>query len=131
MANTTLKADEFVFNNDEWCLVPKKLYRNVNSGGTKSDEDKPRVDLLDAEFLEEMGKVMGHGAKKYSPSNWRGGIAISRFIASSLRHILAIMRGEDIDSESNLSHAAHLGCNAQFLNWTLKHKPELDDRWKG
>ncbi len=102
--------------------------------GLKHDNAKSRVDLLDPDFLLAVGDALRFGAEKYKEhggsSNWRRGINISRLVASALRHLLAIMRGEDIDSESGLPHTAHLGCCVQFLHWTLKHKPEFDDRFK-
>ena len=98
--------------------------------GTKFDQDKPRVDLLDTEWLEEVGRVMGFGAKKYAAHNWRSGISISRLLGAALRHLFAIVRGEDIDSESGFSHIGHLSCTAMFLYWTLKYRKDLDDRYK-
>jgi hypothetical protein len=98
--------------------------------GTKYDGEKPRMDLLDAGFLEEVAKVLTFGAKKYAAHNWRGGISYSRLIAAIYRHLGSINRGEDIDPESGLSHAGHLGCCVMFLEWMQKNKPELDDRWK-
>jgi hypothetical protein len=100
--------------------------------GHKDDQGKSRVDLLDPDFLLAVGEVLRFGANKptYGPHNWRNGIAVSRIIAGALRHLFAIMHGEDIDSESGLPHTAHLGCCIQFLHWTLKYKPQLDDRYK-
>lgn len=98
--------------------------------GVKFDTDKPRCDLLDAYALEELSKVLTSGAAKYAPDNWRKGISISRLLAASLRHIFALMRGEDVDPETGLSHASHAMCCMMFIIWTLKHKPEKDDRWK-
>lgn len=98
--------------------------------GIKFDQHKPRMDLLDAEFLEDMASVLGFGAQKYSASNWRKGLHVSRTIAAIYRHLGAINRGEDIDPESGLLHSAHLGVNVQFLNWMIKNKPEFDDRYK-
>jgi hypothetical protein len=95
----------------------------------KLDAGKSRVDLLDAEFLEGLGEVLGFGARKYSAHKWRGGIAVSRLIGAALRHLLAILRGENVDKESGLPHVHHLGCSVMFLSWMLKHRPDLDDRW--
>ena len=98
--------------------------------GTKYDGDKSRVDLVDSEFIEGIGRVMGFGAKKYAEHNWRGGIKISRLLGAAMRHLLALVRGHDTDPESGLPHVHHLGCCVMFLSWTLVHKPELDDRFK-
>lgn len=100
--------------------------------GMKYDSEKPQMDLLDPDFLEDVAKVLTFGAKKkYAAHNWRQGINVSRLVAATYRHLGAINRGEDIDPESGLPHTAHLGCCVMFLNWTLKNKPEMDDRWKG
>lgn len=98
--------------------------------GTKNDQEKSRVDLVDPEFIEGLGRVMGFGAKKYAEHNWRKGLSISRLIGGAMRHLLAIMRGEDTDPESGLPHVHHLGCCVMFLSWTLVHKPHLDDRFQ-
>lgn len=96
----------------------------------KFDQEKTRVDLLDPDFLESVGSVLAFGAKKYAAHNWRNGLSCSRLVGALLRHTLALMRGQDIDNESGLPHTAHIGCCVMFLHWTLKYKPELDDRYK-
>ena len=101
--------------------------------GHHKDEGKPRVDLLDPEAMLGIAGVLTFGASKYAESNWRGGIKYSRIIGSILRHLFAIMRGEDLDFESGLLHIDHLGCDAMFLSHYLKHPElyaELDDRYK-
>ncbi len=100
------------------------------SKGTKYDDNKPRMELIDAEWLEEVANIMGFGAKKYAAHNWRAGISVSRLLGAALRHLFAVVRGEDTDPESGYSHLGHLSCCTMFLYWTLKHRPELDDRYK-
>lgn len=98
-------------------------------GGTKHDGQKSRVELLDPEFLLDVGDVLAFGAHKYAAHNWRGGISYSRLIGAALRHLLAILRGEDLDPESGLPHTGHLGCCVMFLSWMMKHRKDLDDRY--
>lgn len=98
--------------------------------GVKYDGEKSPMALLDAGFLEEVGRVLGFGAAKYAAHNWRNGISISRLVSASYRHLGAINRGIDLDEESGLPHTAHLGCCVMFLDWTIKNRPEADDRWK-
>jgi hypothetical protein len=100
------------------------------STGRKNDDGKPRWDLLDAEFLDGVATVLEFGGRKYAAHNWRGGINTSRLLGAAGRHFGAILRGEDVDSESKLPHWAHLGCCIMFFSWMIKHKPELDDRYK-
>lgn len=98
-------------------------------GGVKFDADKVRVDLIDADALEELAKVLTFGAQKYAEDNWRKGISYRRIIAAAFRHLLCIMRGRDYDEETNLPHAAHLMCCAMFLIWMMKNRPDMDNRW--
>ena len=101
-----------------------------SSGGTKYDAGKPRMDLLDPYAIEQLAHVLTFGAQKYAAHNWRAGIHVSRLTAAALRHLMALMRGEDTDPETGLSHAAHAMCCCMFLIWTMENKPELDDRWR-
>ena len=39
----------------------------------KKDDNKSRVDLIDADWLIGIGNVLKHGAIKYSDNNWRNG----------------------------------------------------------
>lgn len=97
--------------------------------GTKHDQDKPMLNLLDAQALEGLAAVLTFGAKKYAADNWRGGINNSRLVASLLRHLFAIMRGEMVDPESGLPHIDHVGCNWMFLSNNLKNRPDLNDSY--
>ena len=101
------------------------------TGGLKDDEDKPPMALLDPEFLEEVARVLGFGARKYVVDNWRNGISYRRLISASYRHLGAINKGEDLDEESGLPHTYHLGCCVMFLASVLKNRPDMDDRYKG
>lgn len=98
--------------------------------GMKFDGEKPRMDLLDPKFLEDVARVLTFGAKKYAAHNWRKGINTSRLIGAIYRHLGAINSGEDTDPESGLPHSAHLGCCIMFLHWTMANRPDLDDRWR-
>lgn len=86
--------------------------------------------LVDFDALEPMVKVLMFGAQKYAPHNWKKGLTYTTLIDCSLRHLLAIAKGEDIDPESGESHIGHLMCNAMFLSWMMKNKPEFDNRPK-
>lgn len=98
--------------------------------GTKYDQEKPRMDLLDADALEGLASVLTFGAQKYDAHNWRKGINNSRLVSALLRHLMAIQKGELIDPESGKEHIDHIGCNWMFLSWNLKNRPELNDLYK-
>ena len=85
--------------------------------------------------MEEIAKVLAYGANKYTKNgisgahNWRKGFKWSRLLGAAFRHLSAYTRGENVDSESGLSHLSHLGCCVMFLIWHEKFKKELDDRY--
>jgi hypothetical protein len=82
----------------------------------KHDSDKPRYDLLPPVAIDLMAQVMTFGAKKYKPEGWRTvPDAVQRYQAALLRHSFAMLRGEVLDPESGLPHAAHAMCCAAFL----------------
>jgi len=119
----------------EWREVPTgksldQFVKEQTQTGRKDDSEKSRVDLIDAEFLEGLGDVLRFGANKYNPQNWRGGISYSRLLGACFRHLLALLRGEDVDKESGLGHVFHLACSCMFLSWHLKHRKDLDDRYR-
>ncbi len=105
------------------------MERIMSKEGIKHDQDKPMLNLIDPQAIEGLAAVLTFGAKKYAADNWRGGINNSRLIASLLRHLFAIMRGEYIDPESGLPHIDHVGCNWMFLSNNLKNRPDLNDSW--
>lgn len=98
--------------------------------GTKHDGGKAEMALLDSEWVLGVSDVLTFGAKKYASHNWRGGIAVSRLMSAALRHVFAFLRGENVDPESGLSHLYHASCCLMFASWMVKHRPELDDRYK-
>lgn len=97
------------------------------SAASKYDSSKTPLNLLDPSALEGLGAVLAFGAEKYSANNWKKGLSYSRIIASMLRHIFAIMKGEYIDPESNLPHIDHVGANWMFLSYFMKNRTDLDD----
>lgn len=97
--------------------------------GRKDDQEKARMDLLPPDALYEVAEVLTFGAKKYAARNWEKGIAYGRVIGAALRHIFAIMRGEDRDPETGLLHAAHAICCLMFLcSFQMRGMKHLDDR---
>lgn len=98
--------------------------------GKKYDDKKPKMSLLAPKGLELEAMVMTFGAKKYGDHNWRNGIAISRYISATLRHINKFNEGIDLDEESGISHLAHARANLGMALQTLEEHPNLDDRYK-
>ena len=81
----------------------------------KYDGEKVRLDLLPADPIIDIGKVLTYGAHKYSERNWEKGLAWSRCYGAALRHLLAWHKGETNDPETGLNHLAHAACEILFL----------------
>ena len=108
----------------------KEKQENKVGGAMRSDTGKPRLDLLSPVAMEGTAQILTFGAVKYSPGNWKKGMAWSRCIASLMRHLFKFMSGEDFDKESGLPHIDHVACNVMFLQEYFRTHQELDDRCK-
>lgn len=98
--------------------------------GTKHDQDKPDLSQLSLELVTAVAEVRMFGAKKYSKNNWRNGFHVTRSCSAALRHIFQFLNGEDVDSESGLSHLGHAVCCLEHAIYDMKHHIENDDRYK-
>lgn len=89
---------------------------------TRYNEGKPRLSLVPATAIIEMGRVMTFGAQKYEANNWKKGMPIDECLDSCLRHLTAFMNGEANDKESGLSHISHAMTNLAFITYYMEHK---------
>lgn len=84
--------------------------------GVKHDAGKLDLTLIPPALLEEVAKVLMHGARKYDRHNWtKVPDAPHRYAAALLRHVLAWQKGESHDPESGRHHLAHAACCIAFL----------------
>lgn len=87
--------------------------------GKKFDDKKSRLDLIPPKGLLEVGHVMRFGAEKYGEHNWKLFAKEEgwkgRYLAAAMRHLVAILDGEELDPESGLHHAAHAASNTLML----------------
>lgn len=97
----------------------------------KFDMEKPDLSLLPREFLEQVALAFMHGEKKYGRYNYRLGMDWHRPLAAAMRHLTAFNAGEDLDSESGLSHLAHTGACVAMLLVYIEHRIGADTRFKG
>lgn len=109
--------------------VDNPLRQRAVTGAVKDNRGKPNVELLPPEPLLAVGRVLGFGARKYKPNNWRLGLSWSQTLGSALRHIFAFMMGEDIDPESGECHIDNAICQLMFLSTYWHTKTGEDDRW--
>jgi hypothetical protein len=100
--------------------------------GYKHDTEKLRYDLIPPEAMEELAKVLTHGATKYEDHNWARGIKWSRVFAALMRHMWSWWKGENADPETGYSHLSHALCNIVFLvTYEQRKMKQFDDRFVG
>ena len=86
-----------------------------------------RFDLIPAEPLEELARVYGRGAAKYSCHNWAKGYNWSLSFGAMMRHAWKFWAGEEKDELGN-PHMACVAWHAMTLLWFSKHRQSHDDR---
>ena len=94
----------------------------------KRRNDNALLEWLGLQDLTAAIPVLVFGGEKYAPFNWAKGMNYSVSTGSLLRHVKAILLGEEIDIESGETHWAHILCNVMFLSYHAHNFPELDDR---
>jgi hypothetical protein len=107
---------------------PMEQAKEEKKGGLRYNQGKLRFDLEHPIAREGLVKVLTKGAEKYAERNWEKGMKWSTVIASLKRHLNALEKCEDYDSETGLLHADHIQCNAHFLSAYYKIAPQFDDR---
>ena len=91
----------------------------------KNDEGKIRLELLEPEFIEGIGKIITYGANKYEDNNWKKADSEAdqlRIKGAALRHMYSYIKGEEFDLETGESHLYHVACNLMFLDYRDRRK---------
>lgn len=88
----------------------------------KHDGGKTRVELIEPDFLRNLGHVLRFGADKYGEDNWKRGIADYeaarlRVLGALGRHWLDLLSGRTNDYESRQHIAGHIAACAMFVQW--------------
>lgn len=81
--------------------------------------------------VEEMVRVLEYGASKYSADNWKQGQNREELLESMQRHVLALMKGEEEDSDPKAiptHHIGHIMCNCMFYFYHLTNDTFTSER---
>jgi len=78
-----------------------------SDGNIKTDEGKPRYDLVPARAEEGVAKAFTYGARKYEDHNWLKSEHPEMYYSAARRHLAEIRKGEWVDQESGLPHVDH------------------------
>ena len=94
--------------------------KKTSKKGLRYNKGKLKWSLVHWESMEPMVEVLEFGAKKYAAHNWKNGFDKTEILESMMRHLTALMDGENIDKESGLPHMGHIQCNTMFYNYFNK-----------
>jgi hypothetical protein len=106
--------------------IDEIIFKETPVEGIKYDDSKLKWSLLPWKQVEEVVKVLQHGAKKYAPDNWKKVQPYKeRYFNAAMRHLMAWYWGEKNDPETGLNHLAHAACCILFMLW---HDGEEDKK---
>ncbi len=90
----------------------------------RHNEGKTNFVLIPWEWLQVLAEIFTFGAKKYAPRNWQKSLNTQdhdKFcedrLDSTMRHMVAHMRGERLDPESGRPHTDHSAWNLLCVMW--------------
>ena len=90
--------------------------------GRKDDCKKLRWELLPMDCIEDVVRVLSHGARKYNDNDWmQVDNPVERYYAASMRHLSRWRQGYKNDKETGRSHLTHAICCLIFLWWFDKN----------
>jgi hypothetical protein len=94
---------------------------------------KAPLALVPPALLIETSRAMDNGAKKYGPYNWRSGapVKMSVYCEAILRHVLALLDGEDSSLDSGVRHEAHIAACCAIILDARELGQLKDDRHEG
>jgi len=96
----------------------------IENGAVRENQSgKGRPDLISPFALTRLAKHYENGAKKYGDRNYEKGMKFSRYTASMFRHIIAWMKGDELED-----HLAAIAWNAfAIMHHQELRQNELDD----
>lgn len=99
--------------------------KKESKAGMRFNTGKLRWSLVHFKSLEPLVKVLEFGAKKYDDHNWKKGLNKKEILESTMRHLAALIDGEEFDSESGLPHIGHIQCNAMFYQYMIDNNIDI------
>ena len=73
--------------------------------------------------------AMNNGGQKYGFYNWRGKkVVFSVYYSAAMRHLFALLDGQELDTESGLPHLAHASACLAILIDAKETGNLIDDR---
>lgn len=102
--------------------------RITSATGGQKGKKPAQLGALDPHTLLTLAEVAGFGAEKYDAHNFLKGYDWSLTFNAAQRHLLAFWGGEEVDSESGLSHLGHAAWHCLALLAFAQRDIGTDDR---
>lgn len=80
--------------------------------GWRFNIGKAMWSLVPFKALEPLVRVLEFGMYKYDRDNWKSGLKKEQILDSLLRHIIALLDGEEYDQDSKVHHIGGILFNA-------------------
>lgn len=114
--------------------IHEKSFKGATTGLNPKDlvgAKKVNVDCVPTSAIIETAIVLGLGAKKYGPYNWREQpIQMVTYVNAAIRHLYALLDGEDLDSETGRTHFASVMAGMAILIDAQRVGTLVDNRCK-
>lgn len=109
-----------------------KQRRHKVTKGKRYNKGKLRWRNFPLFLIEPLIAVGHYGEQKYGETyNFLKGMSMNDSLDSMKRHLNAFEDPYQSDTdESGISHLGHIAWNALVALYMLKHRPDLDDRYK-
>jgi hypothetical protein len=97
--------------------MPWQVVHDKKEEAQRYNEGKPKWSLVHFKSLEPLVKVLMYGENKYSTDNWKKGLPKREILNSMMRHMAALVDGQDVDEESKEHHIGHIMANCMFYSY--------------
>ena len=127
--NTGLRYNQ---GKPQWSIVHWKslepMVRVLEYGAHKystfEDPEIPGVEIQGKDIpIAEVGK---YRLVRSGVDNWKGGMGRKDLLNCAMRHLMAMMDGEENDKESKEHHLGHVFCNMLFYSYNLHNNKNED-----
>lgn len=95
----------------------KKSIMEHKERALRYNEGKLKWSMVHFKSLSPMVRVLMYGEKKYARDNWKKGLNRKEILDSMMRHLTALIDGEEFDPESQEHHIGHIMCNCLFYSY--------------
>lgn len=126
---TPMYATKAEFEKEPTPIIDEEVPEEMVNPKDRIGVTKVPFHLVPSGPLADTALVMGGGAVKYGPYNWRSvGVNHTVYVSATIRHLTQHLEGQDLDAESGLPHLAHAAATCMILMDSIMCGNDKDDR---